>query len=274
MEFILYILAGLAVGFAVGLTGVGGGSLMTPLLLLFGYPAPVAIGTDLLYAGLTKTTGVYFHQRKGNIRWRIMILLVLGSIPVSLGLNLFVMDADFRENENYEALLTMILGVMLILTSLVIIFQKRIQRRISENSGQDTHSHDIDASPMGFARKHTDIFTVLTGMLLGLCVTLSSVGAGAFGAAVLFVLYPRLKVTHIVGTDIAHAVPLTLVAGLGYLYYGLVDFILLFVLLCGSLPGIYLGTHMGSVMPEKLMRYLLAITLLGLGIKFSFLSGH
>lgn len=267
----LYILAGAAVGFTVGLTGVGGGSLMTPLLLLFGFPAPVAIGTDLLYAGVTKSSGVWFHQQRGNINWRVMFLLTAGSIPVSLGLSLFFVK-EIRASAHFETLLTSVLGVMLVLTSLVILFQDRIQQRL--NGHPAPHRHRFLEPQEGFATRHSGAITFLMGMLLGLCVTLSSVGAGAFGAAVLFILYPRLKTVEVVGTDIAHAVPLTLVAGLGYLYNGLVDFTLLIALLCGSLPGIWLGTHMGSRLPEKVMRGVLSVLLMGLGLNFGFGAVH
>lgn len=268
MEVLLYILTGAVVGFAVGMTGVGGGSLMTPLLLLFGYPAPVAIGTDLLYAGITKGSGVIIHHGQQSVSWRIVLLLALGSIPVSLALNLFVMDAEFRNNENYEALLTSVLGIMLIVTAVVIAFQDRIQRRFNGNASAAANLA-TDRAPRQLL---TDAFTLLAGMLLGICVTLSSVGAGAFGAAVLFMLYPRLRAVNIVGSDIAHAVPLTLVAGLGYLYYGLVDFMLLGALLCGSLPGIWLGSRMASKLPDILLRALLVTILLGLGLNFTFFN--
>ena len=273
MDIVLLILSGALVGFAIGLTGVGGGSLMTPILLLFNYPAPVAIGTDLLYASFTKTGGVFFHNLKGNVQWKTMGLMALGSIPASLVVNVFILNDEFRENDNYESLLTTSLGVMLILTSLVIAFQERIRRRINANTEAAPH---IQFTPPfdGYAQHHTAVMTLILGLVLGVCVTLSSVGAGAFGAAALFLLYPRLKTTSVVGTDIAHAVPLTMVAGLGYLYNGLVDFTLLGALMVGSLPGIYLGTKMGAKLPEKLMRLILVCALLSLGLYFSFQSVH
>ena len=279
MDWMLYILAGLGVGFTVGLTGVGGGSLMTPLLLLFGFTPSVAIGTDLLYAGLTKSSGVWFHQRRRNVNWKVVLLLSAGSIPVSMGLSFLVMDAEFRAGENFETLLTSVLGVMLIVTALVIAFQGRIQQRLTGNgndngNGNGEEEFGFQSLYSGFAQRHAGVLTLLMGMLLGLCVTLSSVGAGAFGAAVLFMLYPHLKAVQIIGTDIAHAVPLTLVAGVGYLYNGLVDFLLLGALLCGSLPGIWLGTHMGSRLPEKVMRAVLAFLLFSLGLNFSLGAGH
>lgn len=285
-DFLLYILAGGGVGFAVGLTGVGGGSLMTPLLLLFGFQPSVAIGTDLLYAGITKSSGVYFHQLRRNIEWRIVAFMALGSLPVSLFLSLFVMDR-FREAAWFEAVLTTTLGIMLVLTSLVIAFQGWIQRRLNGNgkakaaaaptpsaSGAAAESKRRGPPWDGIAQRHSDLCTLLMGMLLGLCVTLSSVGAGAFAAAILFLLYPRLSAVKIVGTDIAHAVPLTLVAGVGYLLNGFVDFVLLLSLLCGSLPGIYLGSRMGTHLPEQVLRRILAFLLFALGLNFSLGAGH
>ncbi len=264
-DFFILVFSGALVGFAIGLTGVGGGSLMTPILLLMGYPAPVAIGTDLLYAALTKASGIYFHQRKKNINWQVMALLAAGSIPVSIGISLFVIDDELRASEDYENVMTAFLGGMLILTSMVITFQKQIQYRLlpARLSGQSSGER--------LEHRRTLIMTVLLGMVLGVCVTLTSVGAGAIGAAILFLFYPGWKATSVVGTDIAHAVPLTLVAGLGYLFNDLVDLILLFSLLAGSLPGIYLGTHVGSLFPDKIMRGILITALMALGVYFTIL---
>jgi uncharacterized membrane protein YfcA len=262
-DFLLLVLAGGVVGYAVGLTGVGGGSLMTPILLLMGYPAPVAIGTDLLYAGLTKASGMMVHHRKGNVAWRTVGLMAAGSLPVTMLLNFWLLDSEFRELPYYEKLLTTTLGVMLLLTSVVVVLQKRISRRMEANGNKN-----------GNSEQRRDIWTFLLGILLGVCVTLSSVGAGAFGAAALFLLLPKLPSVRIVGTDIAHAVPLTLLGGAGYLYNDLVDFELLLALLCGSLPGIYLGSHTGSRIPENLLRGILVVALFALGIKFIFFSGH
>jgi uncharacterized membrane protein YfcA len=263
-DLLLLIFSGALVGFAIGLTGVGGGSLMTPILLLMGYPAPVAIGTDLLYAAVTKSSGVVFHHRKKNVNWKPVLLLAAGSIPVSLGLTLLVMRDGIGDGEQYESLLTSFLGVMLIITAIVIAFQKQIQRRIS--SPESANQEPVLAE---FAHKHTAGMTLVLGLVLGFCVTLASVGAGAIGAAILFLLYPHWKATTVVGTGIAHAVPLTLVAGLGYLANDLVDMKLLGSLLLGSLPGIYLGTHVGSLFPDKIMRWILVAALLLLGIYFS-----
>lgn len=268
IDFVLLVLSGGLVGFAIGLTGVGGGSLMTPILLLLGYPAPVAIGTDLLYAALTKSSGVFFHHKKQNVDWKAMALLAAGSIPVSIGLSLLVMNAGLAENAQYESLLTSFLGIMLVITALVIGFQKHIQKRLNNGNIPEPH-HGLEPPFYGYPQKHTAIMTFLLGLLLGFCVTMASVGAGAIGAAILFLLYPRWKATTVVGTGIAHAVPLTLVAGLGYLANGLVDMVLLGSLLIGSLPGIYLGTHVGSLFPDKVMRAILVALLLLLGLYFA-----
>lgn len=267
LEFLILVFSGGLVGFAIGLTGVGGGSLMTPILLLMGYSAPVAIGTDLLYAAITKSSGALFHHRKANVNWKAMMLLAAGSIPVSLGLTLVVMQG-LGESESYESVLTTFLGIMLVLTAAVIALQRHIQRRMNPGETPPPH-HGLEPPFYGYPQKHTVVMTLLLGLVLGFCVTMASVGAGAIGAAILFLLYPQWKASTVVGTGIAHAVPLTLVAGLGYLANGLVDLILLASLLVGSLPGIYLGTHVGSLFPDKVLRGILVIALLSLGLYFT-----
>jgi len=268
LDLLVLVFSGGLVGFAIGLTGVGGGSLMTPILLLMGYPAPVAIGTDLLYAAITKSSGVVFHHRKSNVDWKAAIVLAAGSIPVSLGITLVYLRDGIGEGENYESLLTSFLGVMLMLTALVIGLQRHIQQRLQPGTLPPDH-HGLEPPFYGFPQRHTPVMTFILGLVLGVCVTMASVGAGAIGAAILFLLYPRWKATMVVGTGIAHAVPLTLVAGLGYLAIGLVDLKLLASLLIGSLPGIYLGTHVGSLFPDKVMRAILVFALMGLGGYFA-----
>lgn len=267
MEFLFYIIAGAGVGLAVGVTGVGGGSLMTPLLILFGIPFHIAIGTDLLYAALTKAGGVYAHAKQSTIRWRLVILLAAGSLPAAL-LTTYFLEAIFSGGGNYEKLLTTSLGVMLILTSLVLFFKGRLQRV------------EVSGSEAGRMQRHASMIAVVAGFVLGVFVTLSSVGAGAFCAALLLVLYPRLPAIQVVGTDIAHAVPLTLIAGLGHLSLsnlaphnewtvGNVDFLLLGSLLIGSLPAVYVGTKLGARLPSRILQSILAAILLVLGVKFA-----
>ncbi|MGC6480723.1 MAG: sulfite exporter TauE/SafE family protein [Porticoccaceae bacterium] len=253
IELLYFISAGAIVGLAVGLTGVGGGSLMTPFLILFGIPYNVAIGTDLLYAAITKAGGMVTHARQKTIEWRIMGLLALGSIPASL-LTTHFLSRVFTDSSDYQSILTLSLGVMLVLTSIVIIFRGRLSTDVPKENLKP--------------KKYSDIIVLFAGIFLGVFVTLSSVGAGAFGAAVLMLLYPYLKTIKIIGTDIAHAVPLTLIAGLGHFVLGNVDLILLGSLLIGSLPAIHFGTKLAKRMPSDLLQTLIALILLGLGTKF------
>ncbi len=260
MDILFYIAAGAAVGFAVGITGVGGGSLMTPILLLFGFPPQIAVGTDLLYASITKAGGVVLHRRQGTIRWKIVLTLFCGSIPASL-VTVYFLDNVFADSDQYAQVLTNCLGVMLILTATVLMFKSKL---VNGSKAKDT------PKAMVAIQNHATWITWVMGIALGVLVTLSSVGAGAFGAAVLLVIYPRLSAINIIGTDLAHAVPLTLVAGLGHLFLGNVDFSLLGSLLIGSLPAIYVGTKVGARMPENIMQPILASTLFALGIKYAF----
>jgi uncharacterized membrane protein YfcA len=259
MDLLLYIAAGAGVGFLVGLTGVGGGSIMTPLLIMFGIPYTIAIGTDLLYATVTKLSGVVLHQQRRNIRWRVVLTLAAGSIPSSI-LTTLLLKELFNESETNKLILTTSLGVMLIVTSAVMMFKKTI---ISYAKTHQNPDEDV-------IHRHTPVFTFICGVVLGVCVTLSSVGAGAFAAAVLMILYTQFPTRHIVGTDLAHAVLLTFVAGLGHLAMGNVDFQLLTGLLIGSIPAVFLGTKLGHHLPERLMFNILAGLLFFLGLRFTF----
>ncbi|WP_430462563.1 sulfite exporter TauE/SafE family protein [Thalassolituus sp. LLYu03] len=256
MEFLLYIAAGAGVGFIVGITGIGGGALMTPLLLLFGFPPQIAVGTDLMYAGITKAGGAYSHHRQKHVRWSVVKLLAIGSIPAAL-LTGLTLKTVFQHPEQYALLLRNALGVMLLLTALSILFRNRIQKLTS----------GIGSSPLARFRPHA---TLLMGVLLGVFVTLSSVGAGAIGTAILMLLYPAMRSAHVVGTDIAHAVPLTLCAGLMHMVLGNVDFLLLGALLVGSLPAIHFGSHISRKVPESLLKTVLASLLMALGAKYAF----
>ncbi len=259
MEIVLYVLAGAGVGIAVGITGVGGGSLMTPILILFGFPYNVAIGTDLLYAAATKASGAVAHARHKTIDWNLVGYLAAGSIPTSIA-TAYLLEKVFNDANDYEPLLTTSLGIMLILTSLVLLFNQRLKAKAQ------TDSEDIR-----WAHKHAKAITFSAGLFLGVFVTLSSVGAGALCAALLLVLYPHLPAIKVVGTDIAHAVPLTLIAGLGhFLFLGNVDFVLLGCLLIGSIPAIHLGAKIGTKLPNKLLQPGLATLLMGIGVKFAF----
>jgi len=254
MDILLYILAGAGVGFVVGLTGIGGGALMTPLLLLFGFPAHTAIGTDLMYAALTKASGAWSHHRQGHVDWTILKRLALGSISAALVTGL-VLDQYFDDPEQYGHILTNVLGAMLLITACSILFRRYIQQW----SGKLLGGHP----------RRIAVLTVAAGVMLGVLVTLSSVGAGAIGTAILMVLYPALRSTNVVGTDIAHAVPLTLAAGLIHIYLGNVDFMLLGALLVGSIPAIQVSSRLAKRIPDNILRSMLATLLFGLGLKYA-----
>jgi len=249
-----YTLSGFAVGAIVGMTGVGGGSLMTPLLvLLFGVSPATAVGTDLLYAAITKAGGVVVHTRRQHVRWDVVGKLAAGSIPGAL-LTIAILSTSRIDHAAFSKVATETLGIALILTALAILGKHRLQ-----GWGK------VAAGP--WRERWIGPLTILVGLALGVLVTLSSVGAGALGVAALFFLYPRFPTTHIVGSDIAHAVPLTLVAGLGHAHLGTVDWTLLGSLLLGSLPGIWLGSLLCARMPERLLRSGLASLLVLIGAK-------
>ena len=241
------------VGAIIGVTGVGGGSLMTPLLLsAFRLSPAVAIGTDLWFAALTKMSGSVAHARHGHVKWRITGLLLAGSVPASVA-TVALMHATGL-SKGAMSTLTLSLGVALLLTAVVVAFKKswqalglRLERYIPES------------------RK--PLLTVLSGVLLGVLVSLSSIGAGAIGATLILLIYPRLEARYIVGSDIAHAVPLTLVAGIGHATLGNVAWLLLVPLLIGSIPGIWLGAQLTRRLPDGAVRALLCGSLLLAGWK-------
>ena len=212
----------------------------------------------LLYI-FTKAGGVILHKRNNTIRVRIVLLLAAGSIPASL-MTIYILKNHFISPDHYTRILTNSLGIMLIITGLVVMLKQKIQEHAEKGPGRFQQ----------WANRHASSMTLLMGFVLGFFVTLSSVGAGAFGAAVLLLLYPLLPSIHVIGTDFAHAVPLTLIAGLGHIYLGNVDFSLLGSLLIGSLPAIYVGTRIGAKLPENIIRPLLASVLLILGVKYAF----
>ena len=250
----LFVLSGFAVGFLVGMTGVGGGSLMTPLLILLFHVHPVtAVGTDLIYASVTKTGGSLVHGLNRTIDWRVVRRLATGSLPASL-LTMLVLWLLKVDPASYSALVTKVLGVALILTSMALVFRRRLLATYSRRVGVLTESQ-------------TRLTTIIVGLVLGVLVTISSVGAGALGVTALLLLYPELPIVKIAGSDIAHAVPLTLVAGLGHLASGSMDLTVLVSLLCGSLPGIVLSSQFAPRMPDAVLRYVLAITLILVSIR-------
>ncbi|WP_269532997.1 sulfite exporter TauE/SafE family protein [Chitinimonas sp. BJYL2] len=253
---VAFIVAGFAVGLIVGLTGIGGGSLMTPILLWFGVPPATAVGSDLLYAAITKGGGVLVHQRAGNVDWRIVRWLAGGSVPATV-LTLIALHIWRPDLETLNNLIKHALGIALLLTALAILLKTKLLQ----------WTRGVNAPPPPKHSPSRDINTLATGALLGVLVTLTSIGAGAVGTVALFLLYPLIPTARLVGTEIAHAVPLTLVAGLGHAGMGHIDWGMLGLLLCGSLPGIWIGSHMAGKVPDGILRPILAIMLAVVGTK-------
>jgi uncharacterized membrane protein YfcA len=251
----MYTLSGFLVGLIVGLTGVGGGSLMTPLLvLLFGVSPVTAVGTDLLYASLTKTLGGWVHGRRGTVDWKVVGLLSLGSLPAAV-ITIALLKYMAPDENTLRGLVTGVLSVALLLTASALLLKSRIRKFAQRRYDSVTHHHHLPAA------------TIATGFVVGILVTISSVGAGVLGTVALLFLYPRMSAAKVVGTDIVHAVPLTAVAGMGHLALGTVDFVLLGSLLLGSLPGIYIGSHLSAKVPDGILRPVLATMLLIIGAR-------
>ena len=243
----LYPLAGLLVGLLVGLTGVGGGSLMTPLLiLLFGVHPVTAVGTDLLQAAATKTVGTAVHGLSRTIEWRITGLLACGSVPATA---LTVLALSLRTEPAASHLVSLLLGIAVIFTAVALLFRSALLRLSS--------SRAVMLQPRRVAQ-----LTIASGLVLGVLVTITSVGAGALGVVALAFLYPNMPTQRIVASDIAHAVPLTLMAGLGHWWLGTIDWSLLGCLLLGSIPGIVIGSLVATRVPERVLRPVLAGVLL------------
>ncbi|RTE65550.1 sulfite exporter TauE/SafE family protein [Amphritea opalescens] len=255
---IAYSFAGLVVGFIVGLTGIGGGALMTPILIvIFGIPPVTAVSTDLIYAAITKFGGSISYARKKLVEWRVVFLLLGGSIPGAL-VTLYYLDG-LDGLEQVEHLMNITLGVSLVLTSIAVFFRAKIRASVVKLEGTRFEKH---------GRRYRPYVTLLVGIVLGGLVTLSSVGAGALGTAMLILLYPRMTMQTLVGTDLVHAVVLTSIAGAGHYGMGSVDLWLLLCLVIGSLPGVFLGSHFGSKLSPRVIQPIMGTLLLAIGMRF------
>ncbi len=250
---ITHSLSGFFVGLLVGITGVGGGSLMTPLLiLLFGIHPSTAVGSDLLFAATTKAVGTGVHGFRGSVDWRVVRRLAMGSVPMTA--LTIVLCAVFGITHRGSPLLHEALGVVLVITAGCVIFQSRVRHLLTVWIGAVNEERRV-------------LLTVLLGAILGVAVTLTSVGAGAIGVTALVVLYPALPPVRLVGSDIAHAVPLTLLDGIGHWWLGDVNFGLVGSLLLGSIPGVIIGSLWSNWMPDRALRFLLAAVLFVVGLR-------
>jgi uncharacterized protein len=252
-----YTLAGFAIGMLVGMTGVGGGSLMTPLLiLLFGIHPAVAVGTDLLQAAAAKTAGSLVHGYNRTIDWRVVRRLATGSVPMTVVTIAALSYLDVNGPLSQQ-LIGCVLAFALFVTAATLVFRKALVAR---------YAMHIGALP----EDKIALLTVIVGGVLGVLVSISSVGAGAIGVTALVLLYPKLPTARIVGSDIAHAVPLTLVAGIGHWFLGSIDWNIFAALILGSVPGILIGSYAAVRVPETALRIVLAATLVAVAIKLSF----
>lgn len=253
-----YVVSGFAVGMLVGLTGVGGGSLMTPILtLVFGVSPTVAVGTDLAFASVTKVAGTFAHRFRGSVRWVIVRHLSYGALPAAVAATLGLRYFGALDQEIGQIIRYSIAGSIL-LTVAAIIFRGKMQAWITAHPERQLQGINLVMA------------TVLAGAVLGGLVTISSIGAGAIGATLLVLLYPRLSPAEIAGTDIAYAVPLTALAAFGHWWLGSINWELLATLLLGSVPGITIGSLAARAVPEKILRVLLAATLTGVAAKLVF----
>jgi uncharacterized protein len=253
-----YVVSGFVVGLLVGLTGVGGGSLMTPLLtLLFGVNPAVAVGTDLAFASVTKTAGTFAHRFSGTVHWDIVKRLCIGALPAAVLTTLTLKYFGTLDQQINQIIRYAIAGSVL-LTVIALVFRGRMQAWVNAHPEKQLHGTSLAAA------------TVAAGAMLGALVTISSIGAGAVGATLLVLLYPRLSPAEIAGTDIAYAVPLTAIAAFGHWWLGSINWELLAMLLLGSVPGITIGSLAARAVPEKVLRALLATTLTGVAAKLVF----
>jgi uncharacterized membrane protein YfcA len=250
-----YVISGFAVGLLVGLTGVGGGSLMTPLLtLLFGINPTVAVGTDLAFASITKSAGTLAHRIRKTVHWDIVRRLCAGALPAAL-LTTLALKYFGALDQHIGQIIRYTIAFSVLLTAIAIIFRGRMQAWMNAHPERQLHGRTQMAA------------TVVAGAVIGVLVTVSSIGAGAVGATILVLLYPKLKPAEIAGTDIAYAVPLTAIAAIGHWWLGSINWELLGTLLLGSVPGITIGSLAARAVPEKFLRGLLATTLTGVAAK-------
>jgi uncharacterized membrane protein YfcA len=253
-----FVASGFAVGLLVGMTGVGGGSLMTPLLtLLFGVSPAVAVGTDLAFASLTKGVGTFTHRMRGTVHWEIVRRLCIGALPAALLASFALKHFGTLNKEIGQVIRYMIAGSVL-LTVVALLFKRKMLAWITAHPERQLQGSALTTA------------TIVSGAVLGTLVTISSIGAGAIGATLLVMLYPRLSAAEVAGTDIAYAVPLTAIAAVGHWWLGSINWTLLLTLLVGSLPGITIGAYAARAVPERLLRGLLAFTLVAVAAKLVF----
>ena len=255
LHAIAFASAGLGVGFAVGATGVGGGSLMTPLLIVYGGVVPLtAVGTDLLYATITKVFAVAMHGRNRSVDWRIVALQALGSVPAAFA-TLYGLHRSV-DRARLAHVVSLVLAASVLVTAITMLLREPLAMRLDRGT----------AGEGGAIRGRGALPTVAAGVLIGILVTISSVGAGVIGMLLLLWLYPRISPVRLIGSDLTHSVLITAIAGLGHVELGTVDYTLLWLLMAGGIPGIWLGSRMGFRLSAPTLRRTVAAMLLFAGV--------
>jgi len=248
---------GFIVGLLVGLTGMGGGALMTPALILLGLARPaIAVGTDLVWGTLTKAVGAFVHCRQKTVDFAIVKRLAIGSIPGALAGLALLAVLHKHGDQAMDRAIVHLLAIALMCVALSL-FIRTFRGRVSP----------LETSSASLVHNGPAWLTSVLGGVVGFLVSLTSVGSGSLIVACLVVLYPRATMRRIVGSDILHALLLVGVSALGHLGLGSIDFPLLGALLIGSIPGVWLGSRMNAVVPERVLQPILATTLFFLGYK-------
>ncbi len=259
MEFDLnYSIAGAITGLIVGLTGVGGGALMTPILLIiFKISVTTAVATDLWFAALTKIAAICVHHTHEQIEWKVVRHLWMGSIPVSVLVIIAIAYGTTGATSKISGYIPQIIGGIVLITAVGLIFADKLTINIPTSKLLKNSS----------LKKIRPIVTVIAGAIVGALVSITSVGAGTLGTLALIYLYSYMIPQKIVATDIAHAIPLALVGGIGYFIFGKVDITMLFSLLVGSIPAAIIGALLAQRVSSRMLKTTLAIVLFSGGLK-------
>lgn len=244
------ILIGLGIGFLVGLTGVGGGSLMTPILIFMGIPSAMAVGTDLVYSAVTRSVGAVVHFRQETVRMDAVRWLATGSLPSALITTIVVAYFLTSAKQFTQGLITHALAAVLIFVAVSLLFKPWLEKRFKTITVKQQRG-----------------FAISIGVLVGALVALTSVGGGSLTIIALVVLFRAAQTTDLIGTDVFHAALLSIVAGIAHIFTASVDFHVAFLLLIGSLPGVVLGSRLTVHVPDMYLRFGLAGTLAFVGLR-------
>lgn len=257
---IAYILVGALTGAIVGCSGVGGAAIMTPILILLGVNPVTAVGTDLIFSFVTKVLAIKNYHAQRNVDWAVVKRLCLGSIPASIAvLSILFWVHDTAKIDHF---LKPVLGYVLLLVAFILMLKTLQEMHFQKSTKNKSWAFT------NWIRKHQATFTILSGIILGSIVTLTSIGAGSIGVVLIYALYHRLPTLKIIGTDLAQALFITFVASIGHGIEGHINYTLLFFLLLGSVPAVLTSSYYARYLPEKFIRMVLIIVLLITGIRF------